>query len=162
MTPNDMVGRNLKRAREIRGLTQEQAAEQLEPWLGARWSKANFSRAEARGRRFDADQIAAFAAAFELPLTFFWEPPESVDTIKVGERELSAADVRRALRAAAFADSMDVIDLRAQARFQRKRAKALRANELEGYDNPKEEALRAEAFAEVLEEEAGESKGGTT
>lgn len=43
-------------------------------------SKANFSAAERsvtgeRIRDFDADEIVAFARAFELPVTFFFMPP---------------------------------------------------------------------------------------
>lgn len=46
LTPNRVVAYNLARARSLRGWTQEQAAERLEPFLGVRWSKATFSAAE--------------------------------------------------------------------------------------------------------------------
>jgi transcriptional regulator with XRE-family HTH domain len=79
MTANELVAYNLRRARELRGLTQEQAAERLEPYLGHRWSKATFSSAETampgRVRQFDADELLAFAAAFDLPLIWFFIPP---------------------------------------------------------------------------------------
>ncbi|HEX2699216.1 MAG TPA: helix-turn-helix transcriptional regulator [Acidimicrobiales bacterium] len=80
LTPNQVVGYNLARARQLKGWTQDQAAEALEPYLGVRWSKASFSQAErsvAGGfvRNFTADEIVAFARAFELPVTWFFMPP---------------------------------------------------------------------------------------
>jgi hypothetical protein len=80
MTPNQIVAYNLTQARQWKGWTQDQAAETLEPYVGSRWSKANFSAAERsvtgeRVRNFDADEIVAFAQAFELPVTFFFMPP---------------------------------------------------------------------------------------
>lgn len=80
MTPNQIVAYNLTQARQWKSWTQDQAAEALEPYVGSRWSKANFSAAERsvtgeRVRNFDADEIVAFAQAFELPVTFFFMPP---------------------------------------------------------------------------------------
>jgi hypothetical protein len=80
LTPNQVVAYNLARAREWRGCTQEQAADALAPYLGTRWSKANFSAAERSVagkhiRNFDADEIVAFARAFELPVGWFYLPP---------------------------------------------------------------------------------------
>ena len=80
MTPNQVVAYNLNQARIWKGWTQEEAAETLAPYVGSRWSKANFSAAERsidgqRIRNFDADEIVAFARAFELPVTFFFMPP---------------------------------------------------------------------------------------
>ena len=80
-TPNQIVAHNLRRARRLRGLTQEEAAERLEPFLGVRWSKATVSAAEQtysrqeRPRRFDPDEIVAFARAFKLPVGWFFLPP---------------------------------------------------------------------------------------
>ena len=80
LTPNQVVAYNLAQARLLKGWTQDQASEALEPFLGSRWSKANYSAAErsvdgARIRNFDADEIVAFARAFELPVTWFFLPP---------------------------------------------------------------------------------------
>jgi transcriptional regulator with XRE-family HTH domain len=80
LTPNQVVGYNLTRARELKGWTQDQAAEALEPYLGVRWSKASVSQAErsfAGGfvRNFTADEIVAFARAFDQPVTWFFMPP---------------------------------------------------------------------------------------
>jgi transcriptional regulator with XRE-family HTH domain len=80
LTPNQVVAYNLARARELKGWTQDQAAEALEPYLGVRWSKASVSQAErsvAGGfvRNFSADEIVAFARAFDQPVTWFFMPP---------------------------------------------------------------------------------------
>jgi len=76
-----VVGLNLRRIRRSRGLTQEEAARQLEPYLGYRLGRAAFSQAEhcksGKLRRFDADEIVAFARAFEVPIADFFVPPPS-------------------------------------------------------------------------------------
>lgn len=80
LTPNQIVAYNLARAREWKGWTQDQAAEALEPYLGKRWSTASFSQAERSiagkvNRNFDADELVAFARAFEVPIGWFFMPP---------------------------------------------------------------------------------------
>jgi transcriptional regulator with XRE-family HTH domain len=80
LTPNQVIAFNLARAREMKGWTLNEAAEALEPYVGSRWSKANLSAAERsitgeRIRNFDADEIVAFARAFEVPIAFFFLPP---------------------------------------------------------------------------------------
>lgn len=92
MTPNQRVAYNLRRARKLRGWTQAEAAEKLEPYLGRRWSKASFSIAECstdnghRVRRFGADEIVAFAEGFDLPITWFLDepsPPSCTHTCRI-------------------------------------------------------------------------------
>ena len=80
LTPNQVVAQNLFLARTLRGWTQEQAAEKLEPHLGVRWSKASYSAAERsvvgeRIRQFTADDLYAFSKTFDLPLIYFLLPP---------------------------------------------------------------------------------------
>lgn len=80
LSANQLVALNLRRARELRGYTQDEAAEQLAPYLGSLWSKANFSAAErslagARIRNFTADEVLAFSLAFDLPIIWFFLPP---------------------------------------------------------------------------------------
>lgn len=81
---NQVIAYNLMRIRKARGESQEQAAELLEPHLGVRWSKAVYSAAERsyagkRVRQFTAADLAAFAAAFEVPLLYFFLPPKPED-----------------------------------------------------------------------------------
>ncbi|MDP9387599.1 MAG: helix-turn-helix domain-containing protein [Actinomycetota bacterium] len=98
MDPNQVVAYNLARARQLRGLTQDEAAAALEPYLGVRWSNASWSQAERSVmgkfvRRFDAEEIVAFARAFELPVTWFFLPPPAwKDGAPV---KLTTADARR-------------------------------------------------------------------
>jgi hypothetical protein len=80
LTPNQVIAYNLAQARLWKGWTQERACDALEPHLGKRWSKANYSAAErsvdgSRIRQFDADEIVAFARAFDLPIGWFFLPP---------------------------------------------------------------------------------------
>lgn len=98
LSANQVIAYNLARARELRGLTQDEAAEALAPFLGARWSKASFSQAERSVggkviRKFDADEVVAFARAFDLPVTWFYLPPPPMQD---GQPvKLSTADARR-------------------------------------------------------------------
>jgi transcriptional regulator with XRE-family HTH domain len=85
-TANETVSFNLRRARAIRGWTQEQAAEKLEPYLGRRLSKASMSAAERfphgdRVREFTVDELFAFARAFNLPVSYFLLPPSGGTTV---------------------------------------------------------------------------------
>jgi hypothetical protein len=80
LTANQIVAFNLARAREWKNWSQDEAAEALEPYLGKRWSKASFSQAERSIagkviRQFTADEILAFARAFDLPIGWFFMPP---------------------------------------------------------------------------------------
>lgn len=78
---NEIVGYNFRRARELRGWTQEEAAARLEPLLGQRLPQTSISAIERayRGehrRVFDAHEVLAFAIAFDLPLIWFFLPPD--------------------------------------------------------------------------------------
>jgi hypothetical protein len=79
-TPNQVVAARLADARMIRGLTQEEAADALAPYIGVRWSGATFSIVERsidgkRIRQFTADDLLALSRAFDLPIGFFLSPP---------------------------------------------------------------------------------------
>lgn len=81
MTPNQIVARNVIRARELRGWTQEQAAEALAPYLGVKLSGASFSALErsavsvSRIKQFSADDLLALSRGFDLPIGYFFTPP---------------------------------------------------------------------------------------
>jgi hypothetical protein len=80
LSPCQVVAWNLERLRRARGWSQDQAAKQLEPYLGYRLSRAAFSQAErsldgGKIRRFDADEIVAFSRVFEVPVGCFFGPP---------------------------------------------------------------------------------------
>src|ERR1700733_4927729 len=99
MTANQLVAYNLARVRKAQGLSQEQAADLLAPWLGVRWSKAVYSAAERsydgkRVRQFSADDLIAMSSAFGVPVLHFFLPPKAEDRGKAtsvgsGEHEVS-------------------------------------------------------------------------
>lgn len=83
-TPNQIVAHNISKARLFRGWTQDQAAEACAPYLGARLSPASWSALErsvdgGRIREITADELVAFARAFDLPIGFFLTPPSAWD-----------------------------------------------------------------------------------
>jgi transcriptional regulator with XRE-family HTH domain len=83
-TPNQIVAHNIARARMLRGWTQDQAAEACAAYLGARLSAASWSAMERsvdgdRVREITADELVAFARAFDLPVGFFLTPPSAWD-----------------------------------------------------------------------------------
>jgi hypothetical protein len=81
MTPNQIVAYNVAKARAFRGWTQEQAAEALAPYLGAKLSGASFSALERsawtveRIKQFSADDLLALSRGFDLPIGYFFTPP---------------------------------------------------------------------------------------
>lgn len=87
MTPNQIVSHNLARARALRGWTQEEAAEALAPYLGARLSFASFSAMERSAYRvdrvkvFSADELLALSRAFDLPIGYFFTPPPPAEDV---------------------------------------------------------------------------------
>lgn len=77
---NEVIAYNFRRARELRGLTQDEAAVALERFLGVRLTQASISALERsyggdKRREFDAQQILAYACAFDVPLMWFFLPP---------------------------------------------------------------------------------------
>jgi len=77
---NQVVSYNLRAGRELRGWTQEDLAESLEPFLGTRPTQATISALERawdgdRRREFDVQEIAVYAAALDLPIMWFLLPP---------------------------------------------------------------------------------------
>ena len=77
---NEVVAYNFRRARELRGWTQDEAADALERFLGVRLPQASISALERsfggdKRREFDAQEILAYACAFDVPMLWFFLPP---------------------------------------------------------------------------------------
>ena len=100
LSANQLVAYNLMRIRKTLGLSQEQAADRLAPYLGVKWSKAVYSAAErsyhgSRVRQFTSDDLIALALAFSVPVVYFFQPPspedraEGVTGVRVGEIDVS-------------------------------------------------------------------------
>lgn len=70
MSAAENISRHVRRLREARGWTQEEAGRRLGDFTGRPWSKASWSAAEARTRPYDwpADKVAAVAALFRVPV----------------------------------------------------------------------------------------------
>jgi transcriptional regulator with XRE-family HTH domain len=85
MTANQLVASNLTLYRSLRGWTQRETCDRLEPLLGLRWSPAVLSAAERsaegqqRRREFSADEIVAFSRLFGVPVGAFFEPPDGIE-----------------------------------------------------------------------------------
>ncbi len=103
---NRVVAYNLERARKARGLSQEEARELLKV-EGIDWSKATYSAAERswdgkRVRQFEADELVAFARAFEVPVIFFFLPPRPADRDEVTAVSVGGPDI-------SWSEMLDVI-----------------------------------------------------
>src|SRR4051794_5026657 len=84
-TPAQVVAHNMTQARELRGLTQAEVAERLTKFTESRWSQATVAQAEAsvsspRVRQFTANELVALARCFDLPVLYFFLPPEDAAT----------------------------------------------------------------------------------
>lgn len=80
LSAGHIVAINLKRARELRGLSQAEAGELLGKHLKKPWSAATFSAAERSWetgpeRSFTANELDGFSQAFRLPVFWFLLPP---------------------------------------------------------------------------------------
>jgi len=80
-TASQVVAHNLTRARELRGLTQAEVAGRLSRFSGSNWSQATVAQAEGsvsghRVRQFTANELVALARTFDLPVLFFFLPPD--------------------------------------------------------------------------------------
>jgi transcriptional regulator with XRE-family HTH domain len=78
---NQVVAHNLARARRLRGLSQAEVAERLTRFTGAKWGHVAVSQAECsvsgqRVRQFTANELVGLARTFDLPLLYFFMPPD--------------------------------------------------------------------------------------
>lgn len=117
MTPNQLVACNITAYRRLRGWTQKETCDRLEPLLGQRWSPAVLSAAERsagghqRHREFNADEIVAFSRLFGVPIGAFLQPPDDVD--------FAVPDKRRGLsrdEVAAVVEAIDRVEVERRAR----------------------------------------------
>jgi transcriptional regulator with XRE-family HTH domain len=80
---NAVVAYNLRRARESKGWSQDQATGAVGLYLGLKWSRQMLSAAERAydgksNRQFSINEIFAFARGFGVPVAYFYEPPPGV------------------------------------------------------------------------------------
>ena len=100
MQIEERIGKQLRRAREANGWTQEETGEHIGRWLGRPWSKQTVSAAEAGGRSFAAEDLLVMALLFEKQIGWFfyfgmdeteWEDVELPDGSTLGESLLMSA-----------------------------------------------------------------------
>jgi transcriptional regulator with XRE-family HTH domain len=108
LSASGIVAINLKRARELRGLSQAEAGDLLGDFLRNPWSAATVSAAERsweRGpeRSFTANELDGFSRAFRLPVIWFLLPPSREEA---DGRPLPQRWVRRLL----WSDSSELDD----------------------------------------------------
>lgn len=75
----EIVGRNVRRAREERGLTQAELGQRLELVLGRAWSTQAVSAAEKGRRNFAAEDVMGLALVLEHPVADFFNVVENVE-----------------------------------------------------------------------------------
>ena len=78
---SQVVAHNLTQARELRGMTQTEVAERLSQFTGTAWTATTVAQAEGsvtgnRVRQFTANELVALARTFDLPVLYFFLPPE--------------------------------------------------------------------------------------
>ncbi len=88
---SQVVAHNLTRARRLRGVSQAEVAERLARFTGAKWTQVTVSQAERsvsgqRVRNFSANELVALARTFDLPMLYFFMPPDD------GQHGLAAPD----------------------------------------------------------------------
>jgi len=82
MTLDEVISYNLRRARELRGWTQGEAAERISAHLPRGWSPQVYGDAERAFRNpkrvkvFTGEEMLALSLAFGLHLIWFYLPPE--------------------------------------------------------------------------------------
>jgi len=86
---NQIVAYNIREARLLKGWTQEDLADRLEPYLGQRITQASVSSIERawdgeRRREFDAQELLIYSVIFELPIIWFLLPPPNDDRFLEG------------------------------------------------------------------------------
>ena len=100
-TASQVVAHNLTRARKLRGMSQAEIAERLTRLTGTNWAQATVAQAEGsvsgeRVRQFTANELVALARTFDLPLLYFFLPPE--DMLAVAFNGLARRRVRGAMQ----------------------------------------------------------------
>lgn len=96
LTADGIVSYNLMRARELRGWTQQEAADRISRHLGKDWSVPVYAAAErahrsSRVKEFSADELVALSRAFNLPFSWWLLPPGPYTRVKARNAEEEAA-----------------------------------------------------------------------
>jgi hypothetical protein len=97
----------------MRGLTQRQLGELLEPWIG-KWAKQQISAAELGRRSFAAEELVALSACLEQPLGFFFHGNGEAELVFSGGQTVSTQDLPAIIHRGEVAGT--IVELEALAR----------------------------------------------
>lgn len=75
MRIEEIVGHNVREAREAAGLTQEELGKKLENLLGREWPRQTVSAAEKGGRSFTANEMLAISLVTKVSVGSLFNPP---------------------------------------------------------------------------------------
>jgi transcriptional regulator with XRE-family HTH domain len=94
MTPTELVGRNLRRAREHRGLTQEAVGQSLKRPLGKPWPKQAVSAAEKGRRALTVEELLALSDVLGESVISLLSPSSPQEAIELTSgKQISGADL---------------------------------------------------------------------
>jgi transcriptional regulator with XRE-family HTH domain len=74
LTVEQLIGANMRRARQQRGMAQEELGRQLARYLGRPLTRQAISLAEKGQRDFRAAELVAIARELDKPMSFFFAP----------------------------------------------------------------------------------------
>lgn len=83
MRIEELIGRNVKEAREDAGLTQRKLGERVGEVLGRAWLPQAVSQAEKGGRDWAAQDLVAVAQALRRPIAAFLKVPTGADPMEM-------------------------------------------------------------------------------
>jgi transcriptional regulator with XRE-family HTH domain len=95
-TPEQLIGRLLRQLRQGRGWSQQEVAERMRAY-GYQWSQATVTRLESASRPIRVNELTDLARLFEIHVTQFMNPEESVvwDDLDGLEREIEELSAKQ-------------------------------------------------------------------
>jgi transcriptional regulator with XRE-family HTH domain len=87
-TPAQVIGGNVKAAREHRGMTAKELGEKVGEIFGKTWPRQTVYLLEQGERRLAAEEVVALAYVLDVSITELFIPPSSVDQVQVGRWKL--------------------------------------------------------------------------
>jgi transcriptional regulator with XRE-family HTH domain len=144
----EMIGARIRQARELRGWSQQQLGDELEPYLGRVWTRQAVSSAEKGGRDFTAAELIAFASVFraDVATLFLPDAPE----VELPGCTLTAAELLERASGAHLAGN---------ARRASQRLEELHRLAREGLSAAQSALESADVYVEWLAMDRGEASG---
>lgn len=94
MRIEELIGENIRLARESAGMTQEELGAALRPYLGRAWPRRTVWLAEQAGQDFSPAELVAFAAVLNRPVGWFFVPRRGRPSVTLpGGRDMRSEDL---------------------------------------------------------------------